>query len=150
MQYEIQSKGTPKSMLKASGEIVHGFDPNLPLEDPTTLREQFDHSISRERLVARLSSAFAGLAMFLVVIGIYGTVSYMVNRRTVEIGLRMVLGASRREVLGMVLRESILLALVGIGIHRERYGEAARPSVLSQHSRRVMDYITQRLHPVGQ
>jgi ABC-type antimicrobial peptide transport system permease subunit len=54
--------------------------------------------------------------MFLVVIGLYGTVSYMVNRRTIEIGLRMALGASRREVLGMVLRESILLALVGIGI----------------------------------
>ena len=54
--------------------------------------------------------------MFLVVIGLYGTVSYMVNRRTIEIGLRMALGASRREVLGIVLHESIQLALVGIGI----------------------------------
>ena len=116
LQYEIHTMGEPKSMLKASSRIVHGFDSNLPLEDPITLREQFDHSISRERLIARLSIAFAGLAMFLVVIGLYGTVSYMVNRRTIEIGLRMALGASRREVLGMVLRESILLALVGIGI----------------------------------
>jgi ABC-type antimicrobial peptide transport system permease subunit len=116
LQYEIHTMGEPKSMLKASSKIVHGFDPNLPLEDPMTQREQFDHSISRDRLIARLSIAFAGLAMFLVVIGLYGTVSYMVNRRTIEIGLRMALGARRREVLGMVLRESILLALVGIGI----------------------------------
>jgi predicted permease len=116
LQYEIHTMGEPKSMLKASSQIVHGFDPNLPLEDPITQREQFDHSISRERLIARLSIAFAGLAMFLVVIGLYGTVSYMVNRRTIEIGLRMALGARPREVLGMVLRESILLALVGIGI----------------------------------
>lgn len=116
LQYEIHTVGEPKSLLKASSKIVHGFDRNLPLEDPITLPEQFDHSISRERLIARLSIAFAGLAMFLVVIGLYGTVSYMVNRRTIEIGLRLALGASHREVLGMVLRESILLALVGIGI----------------------------------
>ena len=116
LQYEIHTMGEPKSMLRASSKIVHGFDPNVPLEDPITLREQFDHSISRERLIARLSIAFAVLAMFLVVIGLYGTVSYMVNRRTIEIGLRMALGASRREVLEMVLRESILLALGGIGI----------------------------------
>jgi predicted permease len=116
VQYELHTKGEPKSMLKASSEIVHGFEPNSPLEDPITLREQFDHSISRERLIARLSIAFAGLAMFLVVIGLYGTVSYMVNRRTMEIGLRLALGATRREVLTMVLRQSILLALVGIGI----------------------------------
>ncbi len=54
--------------------------------------------------------------MFLVVIGLYGTVSYMVNRRTIEIGLRLALGASHGEVLGMVLRESILLAAMGIGV----------------------------------
>ena len=116
LQYEIHTVGEPKSMLKASSKIVHGFDPNSPLEDPITQPEQFDNSISQERLIARLSIAFAGLAMFLVVIGLYGTVSYTVNRRTIEIGLRMALGASHREVLGMILRESILMALVGIGI----------------------------------
>ena len=116
LQYEIHTVGEPKSMLSASSKIVHKFDPNLPLEDPRTQREQFDNSLSQERLIARLSIAFAGLAMFLVVIGLYGTVSYIVNRRTIEIGLRLALGASHREVLGMILRESILLALVGIGI----------------------------------
>ncbi len=108
--------GEPKSLLAASSKIVHEFDPNLPLESPITQREQFDQSISRERLIARLSIAFAGLAMFLVVVGLYGTVSYTVNRRTIEIGLRLALGASHREVLGMILRESMLLALAGIGI----------------------------------
>jgi predicted permease len=116
LQYEIHTMGEPKSLLPASIKIVHGFDPQLPLEEPITQREQFDRSISRERLVARLSIAFAGLAMFLVVIGLYGTISYMVNRRTMEIGLRLALGASHREVVGMIVRESVLLASVGIGI----------------------------------
>jgi ABC-type lipoprotein release transport system permease subunit len=116
LQYEIHTMGEPKSLLKASSKIVHSFDPNLPLEDPITQQEQFDQSISKERLIARLSIAFAGLAMFLVVVGLYGTVSYVVNRRTVEIGLRLALGASHPQVLAMVLRESVLLALVGIGI----------------------------------
>ena len=62
LQYEIHTMGEPKSMLKASSETVHGFDPNVPLEDPITQREQFDHSISRERLIARLSIALAGLS----------------------------------------------------------------------------------------
>jgi predicted permease len=116
MQYEIHSMGEPRLIFPGGAKIVHGIDPYLPLEDPITQREQFEHSISQERLIARLSIAFAGLAMFLVLIGLYGTVSYSVNRRTIEIGLRLALGACHREVLGMVLRESALLALLGIGI----------------------------------
>lgn len=116
MQYEIHAMGGPKAILPEAARIVHGIDPNIPLENPITQREQFEHSISQERLIARLSVAFAVLAMFLVLIGLYGTVSYSVSRRTTEIGLRMALGAQQREVVAMVLRESALVALLGLAI----------------------------------
>ena len=88
----------------------------LPLEDPVTQREQFDLSISQQRLVARLSISFGALAVFLVLVGLYGTLSYSVTRRTTEIGLRMALGARRREVIEMVLRESAQIACLGLVI----------------------------------
>jgi ABC-type antimicrobial peptide transport system permease subunit len=114
MQYEVHTSGDAKAILPEITRIVHRIDPDIPLENPITQREQFEHSISQERLVARLSISFGALAMFLVLVGLYGTFSYSVSRRTTEVGIRMALGAQRLEVLGMVLRESALVALLGI------------------------------------
>lgn len=116
MQYEIHSLSDPRTLLPQATKIVHGVDPNLPLENPVTQREQFETTISQERLIARLSVCFGALAMFLVLVGLYGTISYSISRRTTEIGVRMALGGQRREVLGMVVRESGFLALLGLGI----------------------------------
>ena len=114
MQYEIHALSDPNAILPEAARIVHAIDPNIPLENPITQREQFEHSISQERLIARLAVAFGVLAMFLVFIGLYGTVSYSVSRRTTEIGVRMALGAPQGEVLAMVLRESAVVALLGL------------------------------------
>ena len=116
MQYELHSSGDAKGLLAEAARVLRGMDANLPLEKPITQREQFDETISQERLIAILSAFFGALAAFLVAVGLYGTISYSVSRRTMEIGLRMALGAQRKEVLGMVLRESLLLAAVGLGI----------------------------------
>jgi ABC-type antimicrobial peptide transport system permease subunit len=116
MQYELHTSGDVRGILPEAAKVVRGIDPNLPLEKPITQREQFDETISQERLVAILSAFFGALAAFLVAVGLYGTISYSVSRRTMEIGLRMALGAQRKEVLGMVLRESLFLAAVGLGI----------------------------------
>ena len=99
-----------------AAKLIHKIDPNLPLEKPATQQEQFAQTVSQERLVANLSVFFGGLAAFLVAVGLYGTVAYSINRRTMEIGVRMALGAERREVLWMVLRESMLLATIGLSI----------------------------------
>ncbi len=116
MQYELHTSGDPGTILLEATKVVRDLDPNLPLEKPTTQRLQFNETISQERLIANLSAFFGVLAAFLVAVGLYGTISYSVNRRTMEIGVRMALGAQRKEVLGMVLRESGLLAILGLCI----------------------------------
>jgi len=116
MQYELHTTGEPKMLIKEAAKVVHDIDPNLPLEKPITQQDQFEETISRERLIANLSVFFAGLAGFLVAIGLYGTISYGIGRRTMEIGVRMALGAQRREVLQMVFVESLSVAALGLAL----------------------------------
>jgi len=116
MQYELHTRGDPKMLLPEAAKVVHEIDPNLPLQKPMTQQAQFAETVSQERLIANLSVFFGGLAAFLVAIGLYGTISYGVSRRTMEIGVRMALGAQRREVLWMVLLESFSVAALGLGV----------------------------------
>jgi predicted permease len=116
MQYELHTAGDPRMLIREATRIVHDVDPNLPLDKPATQQEQFAETVSQERLIANLSIFFGGLAAFLVAIGLYGTISYSVSRRTQEIGVRMTLGAQRSEVLRMVLRESLYVAAVGLAV----------------------------------
>ncbi len=116
MQYEVHTSGDPMAILPVITRVVHGIDPNLPLENPIAQREQFEQTISQERLIARLAVLFGALAMGLVLVGLYGSISYTVSRRTAEIGVRMALGARRSQVLAMVLRESAILAITGLAI----------------------------------
>ena len=116
MQYELHTTGDPKMLIREAAKVVHDTDPNLPLEKPMTQQDQFAESISRERLVANLAVFFAVLAGFLVAIGLYGTISYGVSRRTMEIGVRIALGAQRSEVLWMFLVESLSVAALGLAL----------------------------------
>lgn len=116
MQYELHTTGDPKMLISEAAKVVHDTDPDLPLEKPMTQQDQFDESISRERLIANLSVFFAALASFLVAIGLYGTVSSGVNRRTNEIGVRIALGAQRSAVLRMFLVESLSVAALGLAL----------------------------------
>jgi predicted permease len=116
MQYELHTRGDPKMLIPEAARVVHEIDPNLPLQKPMTQQAQFAETASRERLTANLSVFFAGLAAFLVAIGLYGTSSYGISRRIMEIGVRMALGAQRRTVLWMVLLESFSVAALGLGV----------------------------------
>jgi len=86
------------------------------LSDVGTLNQKIDDSLTNRRLVAQLSTFFGLLAVFLAAIGIYGLMSYLVSRRTSEIGVRMALGAERPQVLWLVMREILLLAAIGLAI----------------------------------
>ena len=114
MQVELHTTGNPESLIPSVRAVLHGLDPNLPMQKPMTQRAQFDESFSQPRLFARLSMFFGLLAALLVATGLYGTLAYRVSRRTSEIGVRMALGAQRIAVLWMVLRESLLISVAGV------------------------------------
>ena len=111
--FELRTAADPQAILPAIREAVAKVNTNLPLFDVKTESEQIDRLLFQERLVARLSSFFALLALILACVGLYGLLSYEVSRRTREIGIRMALGAHPGSVLKLVLRQGIVLAIVG-------------------------------------
>ena len=114
MQVLVRTQGDPMALLPTIGHVVSEIDSNIPLQKPMTLAAQYDQSAGQVRLFARLAAAFGVLAAFLVAVGLYGTLSYRVGRRSIEIGVRMALGAQRTGILWMVLRESLILTTIGI------------------------------------
>jgi predicted permease len=104
------------SISSAAQKAIHSIDRNLPITHVSTLDDSVALSVIDERLLAQLSTFFGLLAVFLSSIGIYGLMSYVVSRRTSEIGIRMALGAERSDVRWMVMREIVVLVAVGIAI----------------------------------
>jgi predicted permease len=112
----VRYTGDSTAVSAAVQSTIHSIDPNLPITSVTTLDQQVSGSIARQRLVAQLSTFFGLLAVFLSCIGIYGLMSYLVSRRTNEIGIRMALGAERSNVRWLVMREILLLVAIGVAI----------------------------------
>ncbi len=116
MQIELHTLGRSFAILPSVRRAIAAVDRNLPLEKPMTQDAVFEDSYSAQSLFARLATFFGGLAAMLIAIGLYGTLSYRINRRTIEIGVRMALGARRQSVLWMILRESFWMAAAGIAV----------------------------------
>jgi predicted permease len=110
MQVELRTHGNTEALIPSVHAVLHGLDPNLPIQKPMTQRAQFDKSYSQARLFARLSIFFGVIAVLLVATGLYGTLAYRVDRRTSEIGVRMALGAQHGQVVWLILRESLLVS----------------------------------------
>src|SRR5438874_1032299 len=111
--FEVRTAGDPQALVPVIRHTVAQLDPNLPLRDVTTESQQIDRLLFQERLVARLSSFFGLLALTLACIGLYGLLAYEVARRTREIGIRTALGAQRGDVLRLVVKQGLSLALAG-------------------------------------
>jgi predicted permease len=113
--FEVRTAITPLSVTEAIRRVIKATDSRVPMYDIKTLNEQVDGSLIQERLVATLSSLFGVLALLLAGVGLYGLMTYIVNRRIPEIGIRMAIGATRAQIAGMVLRETLQLILLGLG-----------------------------------
>ncbi len=114
MHIEVRTRGDAIALLPEIRKTVAALYPNVPLEQPMTQREQFQKSYEQQRMFAAMGGFFGLLAALLVATGLYGMHSFRVSRRTTEIGVRMALGASRRQVLVMVLRESAWVLAAGL------------------------------------
>jgi predicted permease len=116
MNFLVRTSTDSARMIPLLQEQARSVDKNVPLSGIETQEAEIDEYLSDQRSMATLLSFFAGLALALATIGLYGTMSYVVGRRTRELGIRFALGAQRSEVLWMVLRETMSLAAIGVAI----------------------------------
>ena len=115
MTFYVRARGDAAGVGASVRAVAQRVDPDMPIFDMKTMKTVINESLFIERMVAALSVAFGALATLLAAIGLYGVMSYTVARRTREIGIRMALGAERRTVLWLVLKEVALMVAIGVG-----------------------------------
>jgi predicted permease len=112
----VRTTVNPLSLSRAVEAAVSSADPHIPMGHVQSMEEVLATSLARHRLLMALMSVFAGLALVLVAVGIYGVLSYSVRQRTHEIGIRLAMGAQRKDVLRLVVGQGLKLTFVGLGI----------------------------------
>jgi predicted permease len=112
--FEARFSGDAQSTAAAIRQAIREVDPRLPVSVVGTLAEQVDRSVVSQRLTTQLATFFGLVSVFLACIGIYGLMSYAVVHRRNEIGIRMALGAQRRQILTLILRQGFALAAAGV------------------------------------
>jgi putative ABC transport system permease protein len=115
MSFVVRAKsGDPSALAQPLRSVVQGLDKDLPLYQVRTMESRVAESVARQRFSMTLLVAFAGLTLALAAVGIFSVMSFLVAQRTHEIGVRVALGARERDIVGMVVRYGMTLALVGI------------------------------------
>jgi predicted permease len=116
MTIAVLASGNPMNLVPTIQREVSAIDPDLPIYRVRTVNEVMGDSLQRRRLALTLLAGFAGLALLLAAIGIYGVTSYGVAQRKTEIGVRMALGANRSQVLGMIMRSGMTTIAIGLAV----------------------------------
>ncbi len=114
--FHVRLRGTPGQAFQAIRQVVRNADPQLPILGFRTVDEQVNRSLNTERMLAALSGSFGALALVLSLIGLYGVMSFVVTRRTREIGIRLALGASGASAIRLVLRDAAAMIAAGMAI----------------------------------
>lgn len=116
MTLAIRTRGEPTSIASAARNTIRNLDPDQPVGEVSTMNDLMAKSIARSRFNATLLAVFSLVALVMAAVGIYGVISYSVQLRTHEIGVRMALGAQRRDVLTLVVKRGIVLGLIGVTV----------------------------------
>src|SRR6202050_2952871 len=114
MNVVVRTDGDPAALYSAARKEIQNVDPDLPIFHPVTMDQRVQESLARRRFSMLLLSLFAGLAVALAMVGIYGVVSYVVNQGRREIGIRLALGATPRAILHLVIGRGMALAIPGV------------------------------------
>jgi predicted permease len=114
--FVVRSSVPPEKLVATIRQQVHQLDPAQAIRNVATLTQRLDESVTQPRFNAGLLTAFAVIAMMLACVGIYGVVSYSVTQRLLEVGIRMALGATSRQILSLFVTRAFYAALVGVGI----------------------------------
>jgi ABC-type antimicrobial peptide transport system permease subunit len=112
----LRSRSDPSGVLIAVKNELRNLDADLPMYDLRTMQQRVDESLARRRFSMMLLAVFAVVALALATIGIYGVMAYLVNQGTREIGIRIALGATQRNILSLVVQQGMALALAGVAI----------------------------------
>ena len=138
----IRTALPPEAVISSIRNAVHTVDPAIALADIQTMRQRTTEAASRRRFQTVLLAAFAAIAVFLALVGLYGLLSYAVRQRTTEIGVRMALGAGRGAVVGMVVRQGLMLTGAGLAIGLLAAGAIARTIASLLYGVHAFDPVT--------
>jgi predicted permease len=114
MTIAFRGRTSPDALLSASKNALRNLDPDLPMYYVRTMQQRVDESLARRRFSMLLLGVFASIALALASIGIYGVMAYLVNQGARELGIRIALGASPRNILTLVIRQGMTLAFAGV------------------------------------
>jgi predicted permease len=117
LPYQVaRTAGDPAAAANAIVHAIHEVDPTIPVYDIQTMDDRMSDSMARQRFSTLMLGAFAGFALILAIVGIYGVMSHLVAQGTHDIGVRMALGAQRRTIIGLILRQGMAVGVAGIGL----------------------------------